>query len=421
MATMIGKKPCTKCNQGGGVTTCNGCRQTFCTKHFVEHRLELSQQMDMINQDHDNLREDMSKDQSTHPFLIRINTWEQESIIRIQTAAENARIDLRQYLNRTKTDLKLSVEKMTEELQTSKKSDDFTENDLKRWIEQLKEIRKKLDAPAVLSINSEEDMKLSIPLIRIYEKQNQQRSSTPTIRAPDHRNHCIKELNHTFTDKQQRPFTPVMRNCEQRHPSIKESIPTFADKQQRPSTPTIRTLDQQISNLKEYNSNIIERFEEIDGKALLSENNLVVTCCLASILTQPIIYGINRYSTGKHQIRFRIEKMGDQRLFFGIIRSLENISRSGQAQNNNNTSLYGWWDLNETIVNGKIQTSKYRSIVTSGDELTLILDCDNKQIQLQHHRTKRLAQCLIDLDKCPFPWKIVIRLQSAGDCIRILQ
>ncbi|CAF1288872.1 unnamed protein product [Adineta ricciae] len=415
MATVIGKKPCAKCNkgEGGGVTTCNGCRQIFCTKHFVEHRLELSHQMDTISQDHDILRDELAKDSSTHSILTRIDNWEQESISRIQAAAENARIELRQYVDRTKNDLKCSVEKMTTELQLSQKSDDFTENDLKRWTEQLKELRKKLDTPAILSINNEDEVKSSITLIQIHEKQ---RPSTPTIRTSDHRSYCLKESNHTMTDRQQRSSTPISRTCDQRHLTNRDHIPTLADKQQRPSTPTLRPLNHRLSN-----STTMEKFEEIDGKAVLSEDNLVVTCCLASILTQPIVYGANRYSTGKHQIRFRIEKMGDQRLFFGIIRSLENISRSGQAQNNNNFSLYGWWDLNETIVNGKTQTSKYRSIVTTGDELTLILDCENKQIQLQHHRTKRLAQCSLDLDKCPFPWKIVIRLQSAGDCIRILR
>jgi len=369
MATTAAKKPCGKCSKGGGVTTCDGCQQSFCTKHFVEHRQELSQQMNNISQDHELFRRDMTKEIPKHPFLTRIDTWERESIGKIQATAEAARADLRQLLDRTKNDLKNSVEKMTYELHSCQQSDDFTENDLKRWAEQLKELRKKLDTPSTIFIGNDDDTKSSIRLIRVYDKQHHQQ-------------------------QQQRPFSSMIRPPEQRIHNIKD--------------------------IKGTVSVINEKFGEIDGKATLSEDNLLVTCCLASILTQPIIYGVNRYSTGKHQIRFRIEKMGDLRLFFGIIRSLENISRSGQAQNNNN-SLYGWWDLNEAIVNGKVQTSKYRNIVTTGDELTLIIDCNNKQIQLQHHRTKRLAQLLIDLDKCPFPWKIVIRLQSAGDCIRILQ
>ncbi|CAF0939176.1 unnamed protein product [Rotaria sp. Silwood1] len=365
MATITAKKPCAKCSKGSGVTTCDGCQQSFCTKHFVEHRHELSQQMNNITQEHGLLRRDLSKESPKHPLLNRIDTWERESISKIQAAAETARVDLRQLLDRTQNDLKTSVEKLTNELNSCQQSDDFTENDLKRWSEQLKELRKNLDTPSAIFIVNDDDMKSSIRLIRVCDKQQKQQI-------------------------------------------------------QRPCTPVIRTLEHRIHSVKDSVCSINEKFGDIDGKATLSEDNLIVTCCLASILTQPIIYGVNRYSTGKHQIRFRIEKMGDLRLFFGIIRSLENISRSSQAQNNNN-SLYGWWDLNEAIINGKVQTTKYRNIVSSGDELTLILDCDNKQIQLQHHRTKRLAQLLIDLNKCPFPWKIVIRLQSAGDCVRILQ
>jgi len=367
MATNTAKKPCAKCSKGGGVTTCDGCQQSFCTKHFVEHRQELSHQMNNISRDHELFQCDMPKEIPKHPFLTRIDTWERESISKIQATAETARTDLRQLLDRTKNDIQISVEKMTNELHSCQQSDDFTENDLKRWTEQLKELRKKLDSPSIISIINDDDTKSSIRLIRVYDKQQQ------------HQQH-----------------------------------------QQRSSSSMTRAPEQRIHNVKDSLSTTSEKFVEIDGKATLSDDNLLVTCCLASILTQPIIYGRNRYSIGKHQIRFRIEKMGDLRLFFGIIRSLENISRSGQAQNNNN-SLYGWWDLNEAIVNGKVQTTKYRNIVVTGDEITLILDCDNKQVQLQHHRTKRLAQLLIDLDKCPFPWKIAIRLQSVGDCVRILQ
>jgi hypothetical protein len=38
MATAsIPKKPCSKCNKGGGIFTCDGCEQSFCRKHSDEH------------------------------------------------------------------------------------------------------------------------------------------------------------------------------------------------------------------------------------------------------------------------------------------------------------------------------------------------------------------------------------------------
>jgi hypothetical protein len=361
MATIVIKKPCAKCSNGSGVTTCDGCQQSFCTKHFVEHRQELTQQMNTINQDHDLVRRDASvKDITKHSFATRIDAWEQESIHKIRTVAEAARTDLRELLDRTQLNLKMSIEKMNDELQSCRKSDDFTENDLKRWNEQLKKLRKQLDNPVTMSIMNEDDPDAVIRLIKISDKQLVHVSNSP------------------------------VRQFDQRRHSTKDSI-----------------------------SNIYERFGNIDGKATLSDDARLVTSGLASILTQPIVYGVNRYTTGKHSIRFRIEKLGESRLFIGIIRSLENISRSGQGQTNN-MSLYGWWDLNEPVINGKVQVTKYRNIILAGDEILLTLDCDKQHIQLQHQRTKRLAQLSIDLDKCPLSWKIVIRLQSAGDCIRIL-
>lgn len=366
MAAMTAKKPCSKCSKCGAVTTCDGCQQSFCTKHFVEHRQELTQQMDSINRDHELfLHEAQDQKVSQHPFFKRIDAWERKAINKIQAAAEAARQDLSRLLDRTKNDIKPSIGRLSNELQLSQKSDDFTENDLQRWVEQLKDLRKRLEMPSTIVINNEEDSATCIHLIKVNDRQQSVhiRSSIPVI---------------------------IRSTSEQRIQSAKQSI--------------------SMSN---------ETFSDVDGKATLSEDGRLVTSGLASILSQPIIYGSNRYSSGKHHVRFRIEKMSEARIFFGIIRSIENISRTIHGQNNN-SSLYGWWDLNEAVINGRAQTTKYRNLMISGDELVLIIDCDNKLIQLQHQRTKRLPQISIDLEKCPLPWKIAIRLTSVGDCVRIL-
>jgi len=58
--------------------------------------------------------------------------------------------------------------------------------------------------------------------------------------------------------------------------------------------------------------------------------------------------------------------------------------------------------------------------IQTGDEVTLVLDCDQKQIQFHHHRTQNNATMAIDLQKCPFPWKILVALRNADDCVRLL-
>lgn len=46
MASATEKKSCIKCWKGQRQTLCDECQQYFCMKHLLQHRQELSQQMD---------------------------------------------------------------------------------------------------------------------------------------------------------------------------------------------------------------------------------------------------------------------------------------------------------------------------------------------------------------------------------------
>lgn len=164
---------------------------------------------------------------------------------------------------------------------------------------------------------------------------------------------------------------------------------------------------------------INEKFYEVDGGAALSDDGLLARYCFRALSKYPIIYGYKRYSYGTHSIRFQIEKRGDLRCFFGILSSLDKVNRI-ISTDIDNKSLYGWWDLNTIVINGKVQRNKENNDIRKFDELTLILKCDHQQIQLKHHRTNRILQLSIDITICPFPWKIVTELSSYGDCIRII-
>jgi len=90
------KAPCVTCgSKSVGIFKCEGCSQTFCRKHVNEHRNVLSHQLDEIVLEHDTLQQtiaekDDQKDyrQSLHK---QIDQWEQDSIIKIQQTAEEAR------------------------------------------------------------------------------------------------------------------------------------------------------------------------------------------------------------------------------------------------------------------------------------------------------------------------------------------
>ena len=152
MASAISRQACLKCEKGLGITTCGGCQQWFCTKHFVEHRQELAIQMDQIGQEYDGFQRDFIEENSTCPLLTRINRWEQQAIDKIKTAAEEARIYLQQHIGHTKDQIKQSLRQLTNHLQASRDADDFTEIELDRWIKQLQEFRILLNKPTDIEI-----------------------------------------------------------------------------------------------------------------------------------------------------------------------------------------------------------------------------------------------------------------------------
>ncbi|CAF0848527.1 unnamed protein product [Rotaria sp. Silwood1] len=358
MASMHMKPPCIKCSKAAGITTCNGCQQVYCINHFNEHRQELANQMEIISQKRDLLRQSLDNNITQHPLFCRINTWEQESINKIQIAAETARTELRELLDRTKNELEKSISKLTEELRSSREFDDYTEIDIKKWTQELRILRKTFKSSSSISISEDESLKLIIPLISVHSQQQQQYRSS-YLASENFQDHIL---------------------------AIEKSVSSS------------------------------ERFDEIIGKAITSEECLVITCN-AMFISYPIIYGSNRYSSGTHHIHYRIDKIGNSRIFFGITPSYTKITQD----NVNDKSINGWWDLARAVVNGEAQKSDDHKFITTGDDVILTLDCDNRQIQLQHNRTNRLVQLFIDVVSCPFPWKTVVKLGSKGDSIRILQ
>ena len=327
---------------------CYGCESAFCTKHFIEHRQELSQQMDDVGQVHDVLRKDLTNELGSHPALAQINQWEQESIIKIQTAAQSARVDLQKLLHQVQTNLKESVSKMTTELQSHRESDDYTEIDIKRWIDQLQAFRSALDAPININIEHETDPKARIYLIKVNKQQSFDLS-------PD-----------------------------------------------------------QISPIYEKYDG--ERFIETFGKIKLSKDGLLAWC-LGDKLKLTGASGMGRYSSGIHIIRIRIERINAQYPFLGIVSSSETI-RENIFQS---ISCNGWRDFNYNITNGQINRNRLKDTIEEGDEVTLILDCDNRDIQLQHPRTQTMERISINLRSCSFPWKFIVLLCGKDDSVRILR
>jgi len=168
-SSVTNKQPCVKCDKGGGIAMCSGCQQWFCIKHFNEHRQELAIEMDHVGEEHNLLQRDLSQNNHEHDLLSHVNDWEQKSIAKIQTTAEQVRIDIQKYLDNNKQQRRTFLDRLTDELKASLQSDDYTETDLKKWLEQLKEIRKMLENPSNIQIIDDNDPQSTIYLIQVKQ------------------------------------------------------------------------------------------------------------------------------------------------------------------------------------------------------------------------------------------------------------
>jgi L-lysine 2,3-aminomutase len=122
--------------------------------------------MNNISEQHDYLRNDLCQENLEHPLLSRINNWEQESIIKIQTTAQAI-------FNQTKDEIKSSVEKLATELYDRQQSMDYTENDINKWTEKLKTLREKLENWSTIKMEYENEPASILHLIKMYDQQDE--------------------------------------------------------------------------------------------------------------------------------------------------------------------------------------------------------------------------------------------------------
>ena len=360
MDRVINTQPCGKCKTARGIAFCGGCHELFCKRHFDQHRQELSLQMDALGQNYDLFKRDLSEEPQEHPLVARINSWEQESIEKIQKAAATARNDLRQLLDRIKSDLQSSVVTTVTEIKDFRHDGGYTENELNRWTIELDKFRQEFEAPCQVSIKNDTANETSIDLIKL---------SVPN-----------------------QPFVSPL---------------TEPNDETQPACPPV-----------EKRSFFLH--EKFDSKtdATLSANQLIATCVPKYGSPGAIVNGVNMYTTGTYDISFRIEKKGLSRLFFGIYSAAKKCPDAISSGDEN--SVYGWWDMNSSVSNGIRQESGAEQMISTNDKLVLTIDCEHQQIQFYHIRKNQQTELPVDINKCPFPWKMIVKLTANHDSVRIL-
>ncbi|CAF2557794.1 unnamed protein product [Rotaria sp. Silwood2] len=154
------KTPCATCgNKGVGIFKCEGCADIFCRKHVNEHRNMLNHQLDVIVLEHDAVQQmvaDQSIEEKNHDYLLKqINKWEQDSIIKIQQAAEEIRQQVKKLISSHTGKVSKELYDLSERLRKARIDDDYVESDLCTWTTMLEKLK--------------HDLITISPLINIYE------------------------------------------------------------------------------------------------------------------------------------------------------------------------------------------------------------------------------------------------------------
>jgi hypothetical protein len=121
------------------------------------------------------------------------------------------------------------------------------------------------------------------------------------------------------------------------------------------------------------------------------------------------------FSSGKHQLRFKIEKFdASSSILFGIIS--KNAPTSSNS-NKINPTFYGWAEKDLVYRDGVAEQSYngYYTDFQSHEVYTLTVDCDQAKIALTSEQTHHSYDLEVDLTRCPLPWQSNVRLFNNVD------
>ncbi|CAF1040920.1 unnamed protein product [Didymodactylos carnosus] len=238
------------------------------------------------------------------------------------------------------------------------------------------------------------------------------------------------ENGHLFLDCDPIPFRHLLSqlrewSCNRKSKNHKKVFDLPSD-----DPMSFQNLCRQLSFDRKYVNGIYrqDQFNKVCGNAILKDNGLVATQ-LGNYHHYCEIRGTNFYSTGIHRLLLKIEhqrrirtlKNQTDAIFIGIIWS----STPMQERSFDSPTAYGWTGQKQVYLNGIVaypqEYGGWDSDLCLNDTVELIMNCNEKKIQLFNQRTNKVYEIIVDtVTGCPFPWQLHINLYYPDDLVRIL-
>ncbi|CAF3663299.1 unnamed protein product [Adineta steineri] len=207
MSSLLTRKVCSttsSCKQTAA-TNCEGCSQAFCTKHFIDHRRLLGEEMDLIINEQNNFRQIFDQQQTEfelHPFVKTIDEWEKESTMKIQQKAKDLRLELLKLVTTRKDEFLNKLQQLSGELRESRENDNFIEMDLQQWKNNLEDLKAKLDSTSIFSLEQHEDSPIvpNISVILTMEDESFEHVFDDIVQITQNGKAAIHDKSCTYTE-----------------------------------------------------------------------------------------------------------------------------------------------------------------------------------------------------------------------------
>ncbi|CAF1026977.1 unnamed protein product [Didymodactylos carnosus] len=355
------------CVGGIGIFSCQGCGNVFCKRHTYEHHQQLAQELDEIIQEHSLLRTQLQlNDEKGQNTLM-------SSVLSLATS-EYSSNSLLDQIDKWESDSKRAITQAADEARTK-----------------------------VHFIINENKLQLIKDFLQLSNEITERRES--------------EDFVETDLIKWRRKFRRIKDEL---------NMPKYVKLETNPllMKNMIKVVFRRRQSSEHISSNVPENFEKYCGFIKLEDNGQSAVHT-GNFDTDGSVYGTKSYSNGVHRIPLRIEKMqGVNWMFFGIISSSFSTIRVDACAAK---SAYGWAATDKTCALVYLQGTELNGIpygfdgdICRNDRIELILNCDQKKIQILNKRTNKQYQLSVSTHHCPLPWKLVVSLYSPGDRVRLL-
>jgi len=158
MATPTSKLQCFTCKKETRTFNCAGCTKDFCLNCLTKHVQTLGQELDQIENEHDQFRDklnDEKTDKKKHQLIKEIDQWEKDSIKIIEQTAKQCRERFMNYTNKFVIEIENKLNNIAQELKQIREENEFNEIDIDHFKTKLNKLQEELNQPTNVLIEQQ--------------------------------------------------------------------------------------------------------------------------------------------------------------------------------------------------------------------------------------------------------------------------